>query len=86
MFLLGGLSLDVEPTPVFLQSGDILILHGKSRLVYHGVPCILEAKRTPWNEEHTEEEHGNDDDWKFCKKYISKSRINVSVRQVFTSQ
>ena len=29
------------PTGVVVRSGDVIVMHGESRLCYHGVPCIL---------------------------------------------
>ena len=41
IFLLGGKTRGDCPTPILLRSGDCLILSGKSRRYYHGVPTIL---------------------------------------------
>ena len=48
IFLIGGDSKACKPTPVFLQSGDVVVMSGKSRLSYHGVPKILKSDQTPW--------------------------------------
>ncbi|KAG6334374.1 hypothetical protein ID866_4713 [Astraeus odoratus] len=43
IFLIGGLTRDVEPTPILLRSGDVVIMSGPAcRRAYHGVPRILE--------------------------------------------
>ncbi len=47
IFLLGGHSKDEPPAPVLLRSGDVLILGGKSRLKYHGVPRVFVAEGPP---------------------------------------
>jgi len=41
IFLLGGETRGECPTPILLQSGDCLVLSGKSRRYYHGLPTIL---------------------------------------------
>ncbi|KAJ8045048.1 Nucleic acid dioxygenase ALKBH1 [Holothuria leucospilota] len=41
IFLVGGLTKSVPPTPILLSSGDIIVLSSSSRLAYHGVPRIL---------------------------------------------
>merc|ERR1712232_1217064 len=38
VFLIGGESREVEPTALYIRSGDIVIMGGKSRYYYHGVP------------------------------------------------
>jgi hypothetical protein len=41
IFLLGGRSRTVKPTPILVRSGDVVIMSGESRFSYHGVPGIL---------------------------------------------
>ena len=41
IFLLGGLKRDEAPTPMFMHSGDIMVMSGFSRLVNHAVPRVL---------------------------------------------
>ena len=41
IFLIGGKTKQVKPVPILLQSGDVVIMSGESRLAYHGVPRIL---------------------------------------------
>lgn len=48
IFLVGGPTLDEEGVPLFLQSGDVLLMSRDSRLCYHAVPRILTAATTPW--------------------------------------
>jgi hypothetical protein len=37
IFLLGGTTRDVEPTPILLRSGDVVIMSGpECRRAYHG--------------------------------------------------
>ncbi|ODM96327.1 ABC transporter G family member 23 [Orchesella cincta] len=49
IFLIGGKSKTERPQPVLLQSGDIAIMSGESRLSYHGVPKILPANSETWD-------------------------------------
>ncbi|KAH8376312.1 nucleic acid dioxygenase ALKBH1 [Drosophila serrata] len=46
IFLIGGRSLEETPTALLLQSGDVLIMSGESRLCYHAVPRILKDHKT----------------------------------------
>lgn len=41
VFLVGGKTKQVRPLPLLLNSGDIVIMSGESRLAYHGVPRIV---------------------------------------------
>uniref|UniRef100_A0A1A9VBX9 Fe2OG dioxygenase domain-containing protein n=1 Tax=Glossina austeni TaxID=7395 RepID=A0A1A9VBX9_GLOAU len=50
IFLIGGLTLQVKPTALFLESGDVLVMTRESRLCYHAVPRIMKARDDPWNE------------------------------------
>ena len=44
IFLLGGTTRSCEPTAIFLRAGDCMIMSGKSRQYFHGVPTILECE------------------------------------------
>ena len=48
LFLIGGQTKDQTPLGMYLKSGDIAIMAGRSRLSYHAVPKILPAEETPW--------------------------------------
>lgn len=93
IFLIGGASLDDEPTPILLESGDIIVMSNKSRSYYHGIPKILHSEKKPWKIKDEERLTGsyleevkdklNDRDlWDPFEKYVNKSRINMNVRQV----
>ncbi len=43
-FLWGGLSRKDRPRRIRLESGDVVVWGGPSRLVYHGVAPLAEAK------------------------------------------
>jgi len=77
IFLIGGRTRDVKPTPILLRSGDVVILAGGCRRAFHGVPRILEEQEAPTF--LTEEEPG----WRAFAQYIKSTRININVRQVF---
>ncbi|KAH9929633.1 hypothetical protein B0H21DRAFT_781123 [Amylocystis lapponica] len=79
VFLIGGLTRDVEPIPILLRSGDVVIMSGPAcRRAYHGVPRILEYTLPPHLDGH--DDH---DDWELYKEYLHTTRININVRQVF---
>ena len=41
IFLIGGKSKQVKPTPILLRSGDVIVMASDARLSYHGVPRVL---------------------------------------------
>ena len=41
IFLIGGTSREVAPTAILLRAGDCMVMSGKSRRYFHGVPCVL---------------------------------------------
>lgn len=41
--------MDVKPTALLLESGDIVIMSKESRLNYHGVPKVMPTDYCPWN-------------------------------------
>lgn len=47
--MVGGLTPNEIPEAIFLESGDIVLMTGGSRLRYHGVPKIMRAKSQPWS-------------------------------------
>ncbi|KAK0197173.1 hypothetical protein F5146DRAFT_1099468 [Armillaria mellea] len=78
VFLIGGLTRDTEPVPILLRSGDVVIMSGPGcRRAYHGVPRILDGTLPP----HLAE--CGDEDWARYGSYMSTTRININVRQVF---
>lgn len=79
IFLLGGTTLEDEPSAVYLRSGDIAIMSGKSRLCYHGVPRIALDSSQPWQLGPGSD---SEDSWIPFEKYVVSSRININVRQV----
>ncbi|KAL7743016.1 hypothetical protein ACLKA6_011375 [Drosophila palustris] len=49
IFLIGGKSLEEQPTALYLRSGDVLIMSMESRLCYHAVPRVIKEDKEPWN-------------------------------------
>lgn len=85
--------MEDEPTAMFLHSGDVMIMSGKSRLCYHGVPKILSSKKKPWKIEQIKEIVPHKFQYLVNKmyqssfvepfeEYLENSRININVRQV----
>lgn len=95
IFLLGGLHRQDPPTAMYMHSGDVMVMSGQSRLLYHAVPRILSAPRghgaletdgccRPASslQDSTVVEPVSEEDWAVCSRYIQSSRVNVTVRQV----
>ncbi|KAG9033408.1 hypothetical protein FRB95_014856 [Tulasnella sp. JGI-2019a] len=80
IFLIGGVTRDVEPLPIILRSGDVVIMSGPGcRRAYHGVPRILEGTLPT----HLDNSNSEDPGWEPFATYLQTTRINVNVRQVF---
>ncbi|XP_067205759.1 nucleic acid dioxygenase ALKBH1 isoform X2 [Linepithema humile] len=85
IFLIGGPRQEDPTNAMFLRSGDVVIMSNSSRLRYHGVPKILPASKTPWDDNREESKKNsmyNCDDWCKARTYIAEARINMNVRQV----
>lgn len=79
---------------MFMHSGDMMVMSGQSRLLYHAVPRILPAPQGhPASEmegcslgsplqDSTVVQPVSEEDWAVCSRYIQSSRVNVTVRQV----
>ncbi|CAD5212373.1 unnamed protein product [Bursaphelenchus okinawaensis] len=72
IYLTGGESLDDPVDPLLLHSGDVLVMHGKQRLVYHAVPRILKLRTFPRSKEVDQD----------VLEYLNNCRVNVTIRQV----
>ncbi|KAI8800721.1 hypothetical protein BJ742DRAFT_859821 [Cladochytrium replicatum] len=75
IFLIGTESRDDPPTALVLHSGDILVMSGKSRRKFHGVPRILEGTLPEYLRRDACVD-GEQDDWGIYGDFIEKSRIN----------
>ncbi|KAI4583491.1 hypothetical protein MJG53_008704 [Ovis ammon polii x Ovis aries] len=94
IFLLGGLKRDEAPTPMFMHSGDIMVMSGFSRLLNHAVPRVLpspEGESLPgclWTPPPADlprdsvVEPCSGEDWQVCASYLKTARVNMTVRQV----
>ncbi|XP_072546358.1 nucleic acid dioxygenase ALKBH1 [Salminus brasiliensis] len=94
VFLLGGTKRQDPPTAMFMRSGDLMVMSGSSRLLYHAVPCILPApacqplpscldqrlEKQPVSEDLIQDV--SEEDWAVCSRYLQTSRVNMTVRQV----
>ncbi|KAI6039955.1 hypothetical protein EDC04DRAFT_2867794 [Pisolithus marmoratus] len=91
IFLIGGLTREVEPTPILLRSGDVVIMSGPAcRRAYHGVPRVLEntlpehLAQSSWPaDDEADASVSQTETWEPYKTYIRNARININVRQVF---
>ena len=77
IFLAGGTTRDQTPISFLLNSGDIIIMAGDARRVFHGVPRIIEEScrtRFHWSQ------YQNGDK---VQTFLKGTRLNINVRQVF---
>ncbi|KAK8723303.1 hypothetical protein OTU49_011636 [Cherax quadricarinatus] len=56
VFLIGGSTKAAQPTPIYLHSGDVLVMTGESRQAYHAVPRVVLVDDEPWNNIHSDED------------------------------
>ncbi|KAG2157390.1 hypothetical protein DEU56DRAFT_17757 [Suillus clintonianus] len=85
IFLIGGLTRDVEPTAILLRSGDVVIMSGPAcRRAYHGVPRILEDTLPDHFSLNLDGE--GFPSWTPYELYMRTTRININVRQVFPKE
>lgn len=94
IFLLGGTCRQDPPTAMYMHSGDVMVMSGHSRLLYHAVPRILPVppghtaiefegySLSPSLQDRTIVNLVSEEDWAVCSRYIQNSRVNVTVRQV----
>lgn len=64
IFLLGGNTIEEAALPVFIHSGDIIVMSSQARLLFHGVPRILHIEDdSPWENvekvQNTEKDSNN---------------------------
>lgn len=99
IFLIGGHTKEEIAIPIFLRSGDIIVMSKESRLCYHGVPKILQVDSRFWGsldgtaDKHISKEYKavvdickDDILWKPFGDYLINSRININVRQVLNKE
>ncbi|KAI1315981.1 hypothetical protein EDD11_010563 [Mortierella claussenii] len=93
VYLLGGSTREQVPTPILLQSGDILVMTGPCRSAFHGVPRIIEDTLPSYlgrgrlsdqeQQRQDEPEGAQDPDWDVYAEYLAEARINLNIRQVY---
>ena len=93
IFLIGDENRASKPSALYLKSGDIVIMSGKSRLAYHAVPKILanadlESTYFTYAEKSSDLSSSsstivNDSEWSSIFDYIKINRINLNIRQVY---
>ncbi|KAM3871421.1 nucleic acid dioxygenase ALKBH1 [Diretmus argenteus] len=95
IFLLGGARREDPPTAMYMHSGDVMVMSGPSRLLYHAVPRIV-ASADPgsssgpdWRLDRSSAQDESsllgpvsEQDWAVCSRYMQSSRVNMTVRQV----
>jgi alkylated DNA repair protein alkB homolog 1 len=64
---------------LMLRSGDVLVMSGPQRLVYHAVPRVLEGH--PFDGKTGEGKEDIEDEQKVLD-YANKCRLNITIRQV----
>ncbi|XP_034015539.1 nucleic acid dioxygenase ALKBH1 [Thalassophryne amazonica] len=89
IFLLGGRCREDRPTAMYVHSGDVMVMSGQSRLLYHAVPRIVPAPQGhpshrggASDQETSVVEMVSAEDWAVCSRYLQSCRVNVTVRQV----
>ncbi|KAJ2489507.1 hypothetical protein IWW37_003916 [Coemansia sp. RSA 2050] len=85
VYLIGGTTRDIEPTPIVLHSGDVLAMCGESRMAYHGVPLVL-ADTTPKflscpNSGTNDNAAAAYPEWHYFAKYLEHHRVNCNARK-----
>ncbi|KAK5823020.1 hypothetical protein F5H01DRAFT_333320 [Linnemannia elongata] len=78
IYLLGGPTREQSPTPILLQSGDILVMTGPCRSAFHGVPRIIEDTLPEYLQQDS-----TDPEWDIYADYLAEARINLNIRQVY---
>ena len=88
IYLTGGTSLEDPVDALLLHSGDVLVMSGAQRLVYHAVPRIV--RTVDYSEEDAREAgQAAGEEWAVMKRkervvltYANECRVNVTIRQV----
>ncbi|KAK4058481.1 hypothetical protein OIO90_000643 [Microbotryomycetes sp. JL221] len=87
IFLVGGPTRDTKPLAIRLDSGDGLIMSGRSgRRVFHGLPRVIAGTLPPHlgSESNELSQHEDADEWRTFGQYLEGgARININVRTVF---
>lgn len=71
VFLIGTENRNDQPMAIKLESGDLVIMSGKARRSFHGVPRVLKDTLPSYLTNHGS-----------FSEYLSRTRINLNIRQV----
>eukprot|EP00922_Rhytidocystis_sp_ex-Travisia-forbesii_P038262 GHVS01056990.1.p1 GENE.GHVS01056990.1~~GHVS01056990.1.p1 ORF type:complete len:183 (+),score=30.98 GHVS01056990.1:145-693(+) len=90
IFLVGGESREDKPISMVLRSGDVIVLAGKARQYFHGVPKLLyftsppppRKGRPPPSPPPLPQDDLSSSGCDRVKRYLWENRINISLRQV----
>uniref|UniRef100_A0A914XUJ1 Fe2OG dioxygenase domain-containing protein n=1 Tax=Panagrolaimus superbus TaxID=310955 RepID=A0A914XUJ1_9BILA len=78
IYVSGGASANDEPIPIMLHSGDVLVMAGSQRLVFHGVPRILKTQNFQVENDSSSFTVAEK---KALLQYINDHRVNVTLRR-----
>ncbi|CAD6193551.1 unnamed protein product [Caenorhabditis auriculariae] len=73
VYLTGGRRLSDPPLPLWLRNGDVLVMHGEQRLVYHAVACVGVASQKQSFVCATDP---------LVEDYLNNCRVNITMRQM----
>lgn len=71
IFLIGSDVKTSKPTAIFIRSGDVVVMSGRSRTAYHALPRVMSTSKLQIDSRSD-----------FLSCYLKNSRINLNVRQV----
>jgi alkylated DNA repair protein alkB homolog 1 len=80
IYLLGGSTKAVEPVPILVRSGDVILQGGESRRFVHGVPRVLAGSLAP---ELHPSRVPSDPELALVSEWLLEHRVNINVRQVW---
>jgi len=78
VFLLGGETKSTKPIPILINSGDIIIMGGRSRKCYHGIACVIKDSLPNYLKFDKV-----DKKYESYSNYLLSTRINFNSRQVY---
>ncbi|KAI8876631.1 hypothetical protein K501DRAFT_261852 [Backusella circina FSU 941] len=84
IYVIGGETRDTEPAALYLRSGDMVVMTGPCRRVFHGVPLIIEDSLPDYLSTSNNNNNNDDDDYKLYSEFMKTARINLNIRQVNT--
>lgn len=82
VFLLGGRRREDAPVALRLDSGDVCVMGGESRLCFHGVPRVCaQSYARAGAERGPPRDDGRNSAW-HAENYLCAHRLNLNFRQV----